>query len=134
MNDSEKIIADARRIVKHERAENGDRYDGYKACEKIADLFAKSNPNMLSLARSVGDYWFSTYINASANPALEPTDKNLDRLSALQNFIEGLDDDRGILSDEDWQELGQIVRFEAEDMPIDILSSMMSLIVDHGAL
>lgn len=134
MNNSEKLIADARRIIKHERAESGDRYDGFKACEKIIELLPRANPALQSLARSVGDYWYSSYITSSANPASEPTEENLNKLSAMQNFLEGVDDENGTLSEDDWQELGQIVRFEAEDMPLELLNSTMSLIVSHDAL
>ena len=48
--------------------------------------------------------------------------------------MEGIDDENQILSQQDWQELAQIIRFEAEDMPLELLSSMMSLIVEHDAL
>lgn len=134
MDISEKIVADARRIIKRERAENGEHYDGLKACEKIAELLPKNNPALTSVARQVGDYWYSTYINYSEIPNSEPTDQNLNKLSAMQNFLQGIDDSNNFLSQEDWQELGQIVRFEADDMPLDLLSNLMSLIVDHNAL
>lgn len=134
MNDCEKLIADARRIIKHERAENADRYDGLKTCSKIADLLPKNNPAIISIARQVSDYWYSTYIASSAEPQKEPSEEKLDKLSAMQNFLEGIDDGNQILSQQDWQELAQIIRFEAEDMPLELLSNMMSLIVEHDAL
>ena len=118
MNDCEKLIADAHRIIKHERAENADHYDGLKACSKIADLLPRNNPAIISIAE----------------PQKEPSEENLDKLSAMQNFLEGIDDENQILSQQDWQELAQIIRFEAEDMPLELLSSMMSLIVEHDAL
>lgn len=134
MNDCEKLIADAHRIIKHERAENADHYDGLKACSKIADLLPRNNPAIISIARQVGDYWYSTYITSAAEPQKEPSEENLDKISAMQNFLEGIDDENQILSQQDWQELAQIIRFEAEDMPLELLSSMMSLIVEHDAL
>ena len=94
----------------------------------------RNNPAIISIARQVGDYWYSTYITSAAEPQKEPSEENLDKLSAMQNFLEGIDDENQILSQQDWQELAQIIRFEAEDMPLELLSSMMSLIVEHDAL
>ena len=39
MNSIEKFVSDIGRIRKIDRAENGGRYDGVRACKKIAELF-----------------------------------------------------------------------------------------------
>lgn len=134
MNDSNKFLADARRIVKYERAENAGRYNASSACNKIAELFVKRNPSITSFAESVSGYWISNYIQNSTNPESEPSDENLDRLCAMQNFLEGIDAENEILTDDDWHELADLANYEAEDMPLDLLNSIMTIVVDKGAL
>ena len=50
-------------------------------------------------------------------------------LSFLENSDEGYDE----LDQHDWQELGDLVNYEAEDMPIDTLQSLMATLVSKGA-
>ncbi|SRR5574344_780762 len=134
MNDSNKFLADARRIIKFERAQNGGRYNAMSACRKIAELFIKRNAAITSLAESVSDYWLNNYVMLSQNQAEEPSDENLDRICAMQNFLEGIDTDNEILTDKDWHELADLTNYEAEDMPLDLLNSIMTIVVDKGAL
>ncbi len=48
-------------------------------------------------------------------------------------LMEDSDEYFDTLSDKDWQEIGQLVNYEAEDLPVDILQSMMSVLVSKGA-
>ncbi|QTQ13030.1 hypothetical protein HRQ91_00360 [Treponema parvum] len=134
MNESDKFIADLRRIVKYERAKNGGRLNIHDVCEKIADFFARANPLVPSLAAAVFDYWTRTYVDSSLNIDLEPTEENLYRLCAMKNFLCGVDDKNEILCERDWKELSEAVRFEAEDIPLDLLERMMAIVVDKDAL
>ena len=134
MNESDKFIADLRRIVKYERAKNGGRLNVHNVCEKIADFFAKTTPLVPSLAAGIFDYWMRTYVDSSLNIDLEPTEENLYRLCAMKNFLCGVDDENEILCERDWKELSEAVRFEAEDIPLDLLERMMSIAVDKDAL
>ena len=38
------------------------------------------------------------------------------------------------LSAEDWSELCETVKYEAQDMPIDMLNDMMAVFLEKGAL
>jgi hypothetical protein len=135
MNDSQKFYADVRRLMKYERAQNGGRYNAKAVCTKIASLFASSNTGLGSLPDSIADYWTKTYIDSSIKPDSEPTEENLDRLAAMQTFLDGTaDETTDILSAQDWQELGDMVNYEAEDLPLDVLSTLMTILVDKKAL
>ena len=48
-------------------------------------------------------------------------------------FMEDSDEYADTLTDDDWQEMGRLVNFEAEDLPVDILQSLMSVLVSKGA-
>ena len=37
------------------------------------------------------------------------------------------------LTNEDWQEIGRLVNFEAEDLPVEILQQLMAVLVSKGA-
>ena len=50
----------------------------------------------------------------------------------MLSFLEG-DDDIDALADNDWTELADIVRYEADDLPMDSLQTLMSTLVSKGA-
>ena len=135
MADSSKFLADIQRIKKHVRAENGGNYDGRKVCEQIAALFVNSNRNMADLARSVSDYWLNSYIFASGDLKNEPSQENLDRIVLFQNFLDGFEDeDYSLFSDGDWENLRDFCNDEAENLDLDTLQNLMSIILNNGAL
>lgn len=137
MNTTDKFLADIQRIMKHERADNAGRYDGRRVCSQIADLFASNNRDVPDLARSIADYWLNTYALASTDPASEPSEENKARLTAFQNFLDGESDggdSYAVLSADDWETLRDFADDEAATMDLDRLQTMMSLILEHGAL
>ncbi|MBQ6780783.1 MAG: hypothetical protein IJP62_06080 [Treponema sp.] len=134
MTDTQQFLSEAKKIIKHERADNGGRYDAKRACEKIVRMMESRNSALGDLPHSVGDFWLSTYILPSANMANEPTDDNLRRLTAFNAFLSGEDDEADCLTADDWNQLQELVNYEAEDLPLDDLEKMMGIIVEKGAL
>ncbi len=135
MSDISKFLADIQRIKKHVRADNGGNYVGKKVCEQIADLFTANNRNITDLARSISDYWFNTYVLSSVDLNNEPSEDNLSRISAFQNFLDGdEDEDYSVLTDDDWETLRDFTNDEAQNMDLDQLQNMMSIILHNGAL
>lgn len=134
MTDIEKFRSDIRRMQKYERAANGGRYNAAKVCADAAAAFERELNGLGELPHSVTEYWIHTYIENSADAANEPSDANIDKLGAMLSFLDGNTEDGELLSKSDWKELGRLTGFEAEDLPIDILSSLMTILVDHGAL
>ena len=105
MTDTQQFLSEAKKIIKHERADNGGRYDAKRACEKIVRMMESRNSALGDLPHSVGDFWLSTYILPSANMANEPTDDNLRRLTAFNAFLSGEDDEADCLTADDWNQL-----------------------------
>ena len=48
-------------------------------------------------------------------------------------FLEDSDEFQNLLTQKDWQELRHLVNYEAEDLPVDILQSLMRVLVEKGA-
>jgi len=135
MNTIQKLLADIQRIKKHERSDNGGAYDGQRVCMQICKLFETSNRSSINLARSISDYWFNTYVMASDNLSEEPSEENLNRITAFQSFLDGDDDgEYDVLNSEDWENLRDFVNLEAEDLDLDFLQSMMSIILSHDGI
>lgn len=135
MTDIQKFLSDIQRIKKHERLDNGGRYDGKRVCTQISALFERNNRNVENLAREIGDYWLNTYALASENPNEEPLQVNMDRITAFQSFLDGESEaDFSILTGDDWETLRDFVNFEAEEIDLNTLQAMMSIILERGAL
>ena len=134
MTDTQQFLSETKKIIKYERADNGGRYDGKRACNKLADLLEKRNPSLGDLPHSISDFWLNTYILPSSDAVNEPTEEHLEKLSAFNAFLAGEDDENGSLSADDWKNLQELVNYEAEDLPLDILEKMMGIIVDKGIL
>ena len=135
MNSIDKFISDIQKTIKYDRANNGGHYDAKRACTQIAKLFSNNNKHLGTLAVSLGDYWLNTYILASGNLENEPSDTNIERLKAFQSFIDNEDNaDFSILSNDDWETLRDFVDDEAEELDLDSLQNMMSIILANGAL
>ncbi len=134
MTDIQKFQADINKIIKHDRADNGGHYDGKRASKQIARLFENNNKYLGTLAPAITDYWLNTYILSSYDNINEPTPDNIQRICALQSFIDGDDSSVDILTDDDWDTLKDLVNCEAEDIPLDELQNMMGIILSKGAL
>ena len=134
MTTVEKFQADVQRCIKHTRAENKGNYNSQKACQDITSLFLRQTTVPGSLPSSLAEYWQRTYIDNSANPQEEPTAQNIERLCALLSFLEDSHEFEDALTTEDFHMLGELVNYEAEDLPLEQLQAMMATVVSKGAL
>ena len=135
MTQIEKFLSDIKRIIKYDRANNGGRYDGKRACTEISKLFARNNPNLGVLATSLSDYWLEKYILASENPENEPTEENIEKIKAFQCFVDNIDDESlDSLSAEDFENLKGFVDEASEELDLDALQNMMGILLDRGAI
>ena len=133
MTDIAKFNSDVQRILKHDRQENSGKSDFMRVAPDLQKLFARSTTVPDTLANSVFEYWENEYIHSSSELENEPTAQNLDKLGAMLSFLENSDEGYEDLNEHDWEELGDLVNYEAEDLPIDILQSLMSTLVSKGA-
>jgi hypothetical protein len=137
MNSVQKFEADIRRILKRRgevsplgRNAPQERHP----CRNIADAFCGNFPRTESLARSISDYWLKTYIEASAVPREEPSPAHIDWLLDAFSFLLCEDDELSAIPLADWKEIGALVSYEADVLPLDTLTHLMSRIVDKKAL
>ena len=133
MTDIGKFLSDIQRIKKHDRQNHSGNPDYNRIFRDLNSLFLRSTSCPADLARSVFEYWENEYIFNSKNQKEEPSEENSQKLAAMLAFLEDSDEFQSVLTQKDWQELGDLVNYEAEDLPVDILQSLMRVLVEKGA-
>lgn len=133
MTDIGKFLSNIQRIKKHDRQNNSGNPDYNRIFRELNSLFLRSTSCPADLARSVFEYWENEYIFNSQNQKEEPSEENSQKLAAMLAFLEDSDEFQNLLTQKDWQELGDLVNYEAEDLPVDILQSLMRVLVEKGA-
>lgn len=133
MTDIGKFLSDIQRIKKHDRQNHSGNPDYNRIFRDLNSLFLRSTSCPADLARSVFEYWENEYIFSSQNQKEEPSEENSQKLAAMLAFLEDSDEFQSVLTQKDWQELGDLVNYEAEDLPVDILQSLMRVLVEKGA-
>ena len=133
MTDIGKFLSNIQRIKKHDRQNNSGNPDYNRIFRELNSLFLRSTSCPADLARSVFEYWENEYIFNSQNQKEEPSEENSQKLAAMLAFLEDSDEFQNLLTQKDWQELRDLVNYEAEDLPVDILQSLMRVLVEKGA-
>ena len=133
MTDINKFLSDVEKIQKHDRQNNGGKSNYDRVKGDLRRLFERNAAAVGELADSVFEYWENEYIYRSADLAWEPNEDNRNRLAAYLAFLENSDEYQELISDEDWNELGRLVNFEAEDLDVDVLQDLMKILVSKGA-
>lgn len=133
MTDIGKFLSDVEKIMKYDRQNNGGKTDYKRTAKDIRKLFERSTNCPGELPGSVFEYWENQYVLNSTDLLWEPSSEKVAKLAAMLSFIDGGDEDRDLISDDDWQELGRLVGYESEELPIDILTSLMTVLVDKKA-
>lgn len=133
MTDIGKFLSNIQKIKKHDRQNNSGNPDYNRIFRELNSLFLRSTSCPADLARSVFEYWENEYIFNSQNQKEEPSEENSQKLAAMLAFLEDSDEFQSVLTQKDWQELGDLVNYEAEDLPVDILQSLMRVLVEKGA-
>lgn len=133
MTDIGKFLSDIQRIKKHDRQNNSGNPDYNRIFRELNSLFLRSTSCPADLARSVFEYWENEYVFNSQNQKEEPSEENSQKLAAMLAFLEDSDEFQSVLTQKDWQELGDLVNYEAEDLSVDILQSLMRVLVEKGA-
>ena len=134
MTDLGKFYADVQRCLKHERTDHNGNYDGLRASRAIEKLFISYSRGLENITEPLAEYWEQTYIQKSPKLGEEPQKANIDWLANVIALFDGqLEPDQNF-SKKDWAEINDIVNAEAEDLPLDVLSSIMSTIVERKVL
>ena len=133
MDNVQKFNSDIEKIRKFERAQKGPEYNGENVCNQAAELFVKSSKGLETLAECFAEYWLETYIRCSPDSENEHSPENIEKLCALKALLENDTEQTSALSEKDWKELCLIVNAEAEDLPLELLSDLMTIFVDKKA-
>ncbi len=136
MTNVQRFYSNIERAIKNGRAAGGENYGLQEASADAVRLFEHDCASTVpaALASAAADYWKTTYIDAAASGELSTLQENIGILGALLAFLEGSEEDCAALSDADWQELSDIVNCNADEMPIEILQSLMAVLVSKNAV
>lgn len=133
MDSIQKFFSDIEKIKKHNRSADG-KLDLSKTAEQIAVLFENSNRGLCDLPHTLTEYWISNYVNPEIDGGANDISRDsIEKLCAMQAFLLG-DSETDVLTDDDWREIADAVNYEAEDLPMELLSQMMSTLVEKNAL
>lgn len=133
MTDIGKFLSDVEKIKKHTRQNKGTNCTYNDIQRDLRNLFERSTSCPTDLPGSLFEYWENTYIFTNSDLTYEPSADNLGKLGAMLGFLDNSDEDQELLSADDWKEIGQLVNYEAEDLPVDILQELMMILVSKGA-
>ncbi|MCQ2610276.1 MAG: hypothetical protein MJ169_00875 [Treponema sp.] len=135
MDKIQKFYSDIEKAKKFNRRENGgSTMNNEQVVNQVLKLFEQNNYGLGDLPRSLGDYWFSTYARPKMDAGQDPLDsESVDKLCAITAFLSD-DDQTQALTENDWKEIAPLVSYEADDLPIDVLSSLMGVLVSKKAL
>ncbi|MGL4982842.1 MAG: hypothetical protein ACRC4W_08335 [Treponemataceae bacterium] len=133
----QRFQVDVKRALKKEWAkENSQARERAKA---VAEVFCFYLRNMHVIAQSLVDYWMSEYIEGSSNPEGQPTEQSIVWLeNMIYLFTEQIDQTNinilDTFSTKDWQEVHSLINAEAETLPIQTITFIMSIIVERKML
>ena len=135
MDNIQKLYSDIEKIKKHNRNSSGT-LDLNKVATQVSEMFQRNNRDFCDLPNSLAEYWVKTYVYPQIDlNANDLSQESVDKLCAMQAFLDNdIADDTDCLTLDDWKQIAAFVNFEAEDMPIDLLSQMMSILVEKRAL
>ena len=133
MTDINKFLSDVQKALKYDRQNNGGKSDYNRVKNDLRRLFERNAAAVGELADSIFEYWENEYIYNSTDLAWEPKEENQNRLAAYLAFLENSDEYQELISDDDWQEFGRLVNFEAEDLDVGVLQDLMKILVSKGA-
>lgn len=137
MDNIQKFYTDIQRIIKHDRADNGGAYDGLRASKSVSKYFIALQRDVGNLPHSIAEYWEQTYILPSSKLDSEPTMPHITWLAAAllllnDSFKEKANsDEKTVFSKKDWEELCNLVNYEAGELPLEVLTSLMSIFTEH---
>ena len=133
MTDIGKFLSDVQKIQKHDRQNNGGKSDYNHIKNDLRNLFERATSCPGELPGSIFEYWENEYILSQPDLTYEPSDDNAAKLGAFLAFLDNSDEDQDLVTDKDWQEIGQLVNYESEELPVDILQDLMMILVSKGA-
>ncbi len=111
-------------------------YSNKSYAESISSLFVKNNRHIQSLAQSLADWWLEKYVRPleQNQDSGGISDSIIEKLGSVYALLENDPENIVNLNAEDFKELCTLVNYEAEDLPLELLNSLMSVFVEKQAL
>ena len=103
-------------------------------CKEIGNRFASSYKNFGALPEGISQYWLENKVLSSSDISQEPTEDTINWILDADDFLSAEKDKTYCFSKTDWEEIRELVNAEACDLDINLLSDLMSIIVENGAL
>lgn len=100
----------------------------------MANLFCSYNKELGDLPNSIAEYWLNTYVKGSGDFGQEPSSRSLDWLADVLEFLAGEESQFKSITATDWISLRDYINFEAEELPMEVLSSLMGTLLEKGLL
>ena len=134
MDNNSKFYADIQRILKYDRANNNGNFNPERACKEIGNRFASSYKHYGAIPEGISQYWLENKVLSSSDISQEPTEDTINWILDADDFLSAEKDKTYCFSKTDWEEIRELVNAEACDLDINLLSDLMSIIVENGAL
>lgn len=134
MDNNSKFYADIQRILKYDRANNNGNFNPERACKEIGNRFTSSYKNFGALPEGIAQYWLENKVLSSSDISQEPTEDTINWILDADDFLSAEKDKTYCFSKIDWEGIRDLVNAEACDLDINLLSDLMSIIVENGAL
>jgi hypothetical protein len=76
----------------------------------------------------------NNYIDNSSEVENEPTDEHVEWLLTVLSFLDGSLEPNMDLPKKDWKALMDFINYEAESLPINVLTDLMAVLVSKKVL
>ena len=86
------------------------------------------------MPEGISQYWLENKVLSSSDISQEPTEDTINWILDADDFLSAEKDKTYCFSKTDWEEIRELVNAEACDLDINLLSDLMSIIVENGAL
>lgn len=128
MTDIDKFYSDADRLMA--RASSQGPVDVQKLAAELTRLFLRYTQGLGDLGTNMGAYWVETYANTLATE--EGRKRASEWFASVLSLLSGSFAAEMDFNDRDWDEIRDTVSDEAENLDIDLITSIMTVIVDRG--
>jgi hypothetical protein len=128
MTTIDKFCSDADRLMA--RAGKPEGPSGERLAAELSRMFLACARDYGDLAPNLATYWIDEY--ASSLSAPEGRKAAVDWFSNLLALLEGSFANEMDFSDRDWDEIRENVSAEAENLDMDLIASIMTVIVERG--
>lgn len=129
MTNLDKFYSDADRLMKR-AAVPGSGLSAGGIAQELRRLYLSWARDYGNLGSDLADYWVSTY--ESTLNTEEGRKNGVEWFASLLALLGGDFSPDMDFPDRDWEEIRDTVNAEADDLDIDLLSSIMTVIVERG--